>query len=240
MTDHTTPTKTCTKCGKRYPEAAEFWHAHPKSKNGLNAQCKVCKCAYARSYYPGHADQVKRRARAWDLAHPELVRQRKRDWRNDNAEWAREYQRHWYHANLDKVRGYSWRYRQANRDACLARGRRWRDNNRERFRAMQRRWDSKHPDRRRANKRASEARRRARKHEAGGTYTAKDIALMLRTQKRRCWYCQCDISDGYEIDHRIPLSRGGTNAPSNLVLACAPCNHSKYDKTPDEWNGRLL
>lgn len=32
------------------------------------------------------------------------------------------------------------------------------------------------------------------------------------------------------IDHVVPLSRGGTNALTNLVLACGPCNQSKADK----------
>lgn len=32
---------------------------------------------------------------------------------------------------------------------------------------------------------------------------------------------------GHEIDHVMPESHGGTNSPSNLVLACLPCNRSK-------------
>lgn len=37
------------------------------------------------------------------------------------------------------------------------------------------------------------------------------------------------------IDHLLPVSRGGTDDPSNLVLACKGCNRSKSDRTPDEW-----
>jgi 5-methylcytosine-specific restriction endonuclease McrA len=88
--------------------------------------------------------------------------------------------------------------------------------------------------------RISACNRRARKRAAEGSFTKGDVALMLKNQKGRCWYCQKDISVGYHVDHRVPLSRGGTNWPSNLVLACPHCNLSKHDKLPHEWNGRLL
>lgn len=37
------------------------------------------------------------------------------------------------------------------------------------------------------------------------------------------------------IDHLLPVSRGGTDDPRNLVLACSGCNRSKGNRTPDEW-----
>ena len=36
---------------------------------------------------------------------------------------------------------------------------------------------------------------------------------------------------GLEVDHVIPLSRGGTNDEANLVTACANCNRTKYANT---------
>jgi len=48
-----------------------------------------------------------------------------------------------------------------------------------------------------------------------------------------CAYC------GYpyptEVDHVMPVSRGGTDEPSNLAPACEPCNREKLDSTPEEW-----
>lgn len=37
------------------------------------------------------------------------------------------------------------------------------------------------------------------------------------------------------LDHRIPLSRGGTDDLSNLAMACQSCNASKGPKTPAEF-----
>lgn len=39
----------------------------------------------------------------------------------------------------------------------------------------------------------------------------------------------------WNIDHLLPISRGGSNAPSNLVLACESCNLSKNNKTAAEF-----
>ncbi|MCJ2086518.1 HNH endonuclease [Methylobacterium sp. E-005] len=49
-----------------------------------------------------------------------------------------------------------------------------------------------------------------------------------------CAYCG-DLAGPFEIDHVVPYSRGGENDPSNLCVACKPCNRSKGAKTPEEW-----
>lgn len=49
-----------------------------------------------------------------------------------------------------------------------------------------------------------------------------------------CAYCGVkDVK--FHIDHIIPISRGGRNELANLCVACQPCNHSKYNKTLEEW-----
>lgn len=52
-----------------------------------------------------------------------------------------------------------------------------------------------------------------------------------------CSYCG---SDGPKMcaDHVVPLSRGGSNDPENLVACCGPCNVSKSDRLLSEWSGR--
>lgn len=87
---------------------------------------------------------------------------------------------------------------------------------------------------------AVESKRRSRKRDSEGSFTAEDIAGMLAAQKGRCWYCSKALHT-YHVEHRIPLSRGGTNGPENIVLACPPCNLSKGVKMPWEMESpRLL
>lgn len=48
-----------------------------------------------------------------------------------------------------------------------------------------------------------------------------------------CAYC--GAMGEMTVDHVVPLTRGGGNDPENLAHACASCNASKGDRTPDEW-----
>lgn len=109
----------------------------------------------------------------------------------------------------------------------------WSKQNKDKIAQIQKRWRERNPD-----KRCSwEHRRLARKANAKGSYTAEDIAAILVAQRHRCNgpNCGVDILISYTIDHIIPLSRGGSNWPTNLQLLCQPCNSSKSDRTMDEW-----
>jgi len=64
--------------------------------------------------------------------------------------------------------------------------------------------------------------------------TTKDILNLLEIQNRKCFYCGCELVD-YQIDHFIPLSKGGEHIIENIVIACISCNLSKNDKMPMEF-----
>jgi hypothetical protein len=59
---------------------------------------------------------------------------------------------------------------------------------------------------------------------------------ILRRDGFRCQYCGSTPQDGIrlEIDHRTPVSRGGTDDAENLVTACLECNRGKSVTTADE------
>lgn len=83
--------------------------------------------------------------------------------------------------------------------------------------------------------------RRNQEDKNGGQLSSKDIRFLLKTWNGRCWWCNKKIRDGnFHLDHRIPLSRGGSNSLGNLCVSCPHCNLTKHNKLPQEWNGRLL
>lgn len=49
-----------------------------------------------------------------------------------------------------------------------------------------------------------------------------------------CAYCGSQ-GDNLEVDHIVPVSRGGSNDIRNLTLACRPCNMRKRDQTAEEF-----
>lgn len=66
--------------------------------------------------------------------------------------------------------------------------------------------------------------------------TRKAISITLREQvfKRDRYQCRnCEASPltdkkvKLEVDHIVPVSRGGTNDPHNLQTLCRNCNHLK-------------
>lgn len=49
------------------------------------------------------------------------------------------------------------------------------------------------------------------------------------------WRCQyCGSTGRLTLDHVVPRSRGGNSVWENVVASCAPCNHRKGDRLPDE------
>lgn len=74
---------------------------------------------------------------------------------------------------------------------------------------------------------------------APGAFTKADILRLLHEQQGCCRWCGGPLGERWDIDHVVPLSRGGTHDPSNIVLACERCNISKHAKLLGEWQPPL-
>jgi 5-methylcytosine-specific restriction endonuclease McrA len=120
-------------------------------------------------------------------------------------------------------------------------------NKREERLAKNREWKRTHRPHINAYKRANrdseriyEHIRRARKSGNGGSYTLQELSLLLLAQDYLCYYCgkpfyHNTLKAVYHIEHKLPLSRGGSNDISNIAVACPRCNFDKGTKTADEF-----
>ena len=63
------------------------------------------------------------------------------------------------------------------------------------------------------------------------------IKHQLYAQRGRCFWCSVPLrGTQYQVDHVVPLARGGTNDLKNLVCTCPHCNMSKGARLPyTEW-----
>jgi hypothetical protein len=61
---------------------------------------------------------------------------------------------------------------------------------------------------------------------------ATRLAIYLR-DGLACAYCGAAVEAGAQLtlDHLVPVSKGGTNAPANLVTCCHKCNCSRGNRT---------
>lgn len=66
--------------------------------------------------------------------------------------------------------------------------------------------------------------------------SSEERARILERTGGSCAYCSLPLTlDTMEVDHVVPLSRGGTEHNFNVTAACLPCNRSKGARTPEEW-----
>ncbi|WP_293913723.1 HNH endonuclease [Deinococcus sp.] len=78
-------------------------------------------------------------------------------------------------------------------------------------------------------------RKRARKLNVSGAHTAEDVYRIYAEQQGRCFWCKEEVGSIYHVDHHMPLSRGGTDDATNLVIACPSCNLRRGNHLPGEW-----
>ena len=139
---------------------------------------------------------------------------------------AKDRAKQWYKDNKEKAkkRIYAWQKSE--------RGKRMRTEARKKHKSL-------HEDYWRAKIRADRSTRRARELGAGPLLTSSVLLVeeenLLKYGVFTCEYCQQEIKETYHLDHKLPLSRGGTNNTKNLCIACSTCNLEKGNKTDEEY-----
>ena len=68
----------------------------------------------------------------------------------------------------------------------------------------------------------------SRKINGSSSLWRKRRAIILKMHDNLCVYCG-DEAD--TVDHLIPINKGGTDHPQNLVAACSRCNYAFGDRT---------
>lgn len=83
------------------------------------------------------------------------------------------------------------------------------------------------------------ARKRAHSpHQPTGEWCRKDLRLALYLRDGlACVWCSSSVEDGISLclDHIIPRSEGGSNAPSNLGTSCKLCNDRRGSRSIEDF-----
>lgn len=125
-----------------------------------------------------------------------------------------------YAYNYDKLRPDRWKD--------------WCNKNQEKQKLARKRWRKNNKERVRLEKRKSEAKRNALKRLCKEHFTINDVLELLELQGNKCYYCGVSLKE-YQIEHKIPISRGGENGRENICMSCSSCNRKKHTKTEREF-----
>ncbi len=139
-------------------------------------------------------------------------------------------------AHYEDLRVKKLAYAAANREREAARAREWSRKNPERKRAGALKWEQENPQRAREMRRLIWQRRASRRNSLP-TYavSAKDIRRLLTSP---CAVSGCTNTD-IQLDHVIPVARGGSHGIGNFQSLCASHNQSKGSKTWMEFRRHL-
>lgn len=135
----------------------------------------------------------------------------------------------WTKANHAKAMEMTRRWRAANREAILRDMRANRARDPEPWRARYRAWSKKNPEKVKAKNRNTNAQRKG----AVGSHTQADLERIFVAQNGRCAYCRISLRKvESNVDHIMPICRGGTNNRDNIQILCRACNQSKWGHDP--------
>lgn len=143
----------------------------------------------------------------------------------------------WYQKSVPLRRAIEKKYRIKNRDRILEWAKRYHHEHAHERSIYMQLFRKKNPDywskwlqRNHLRARLQSQKRRAFIKEAPGSFTMDDVADLIQSQKGLCAYCAKTLNEAFEIDHIIPISRGGSNFPGNLACARKTCNRLKSNR----------
>lgn len=158
------------------------------------------------------------------------IRKGSKAWKDRNKERVTEYDTARYHNNKpyfkQKRRERYLRHRDEELEYMLS----WQKNNKEKVRI---------------NAKAAVHRRRGR---AGALETSSVHFILEHNTEHfsstnlHCEYCSSVIVDSWELEHVVPISRGGQHNKENLAVSCRSCNRGKdgkHTKLLEEWKPSL-
>lgn len=202
--------KACNKCLQS--KSLEEFHRASSAKDGRRTICKSCQRIQDQKRYEKNAEANRQRALIYYYANAQTYAEK-------NAQRYAENREEIARARSIKRRENLWHYKKLERASYK--------RNAEAKRAYGRRYSKMNPDK----SRRRNSRRRARLAQA--TCYAITAKEMRRLYSMPCAFCAS--TERIDLDHKIPLSRGGSHGLGNLMPLCDNCNSTKYNKIIMEW-----
>lgn len=151
-----------------------------------------------------------------------------------------DYNKQYYEKNKELIKARSKQWAKDNvikhNENFKKWARSWRDKNREKIRLLDKEFYVENKEKKKFYKH----RRRAILRGLSENYSIQDIKDLWKEQNGLCYYCGVNLKDDRHIEHKTPISRGGSNTKENLALSCPLCDWRKNNKTEQEFRVWLL
>jgi len=196
----------CIKCGG-------------SERYSVNNRCVKCHCEEVKIRYASNDDcrnkHIASNRKRWAENKDELNKKRNEK-RKINPDHIKSVVKKWRDNNSDKLLIYNYKHKKRRSELT----KRWCENNPERYKAILYKALDK---------------RKAIEYEIGGKVSSEVKFNLFVKQSGICYWCFEKLDKIYHIDHVIPISRGGDNSETNIVVCCKSCNSQKSNKLVEEW-----
>jgi hypothetical protein len=236
-------TKICTKCQQELLDTEEYFNKHPQGKFGLNSKCKACEKEYKRKYYQENkggkikdyiqnnkdiiTKKQKKHNKEYRKNNRNKLLEQSKQYYEDNKEQFLTYHKEYYKKNKERILEYHQEYYQKNKDGNI---KGYLVENKDTIKKKKKEYDKKHRAKNKAYYRAA-----SKKYKTSKKNQVPEFSNLKLIQKI---YEYCP--EGYQVDHMIPLSKGGLHWESNLCYLPAPINSSKRAKSIEEFGVEIF
>lgn len=256
--------KICTKC-KIEKDLSEFkFRVDNKSKR--RSQCSQCDREYSKvrrqkpevkekekerskKYREENKDKISADFKRWNEANRENRKEYAKTWREQkklDPSWveqekkkSRERNKRYSDSNPEAIKQSRDKYKEANREKINAQSREYYQKNREAILEKKREYEQ--TEEAKIKRRIIRLNYIARKKGASGDYTKNDFLSLFEEGDQSCYLCGCSINKfDFHIEHKTPLTRGGSNEIDNIGISCMTCNIRKGDRTEEEFREYLI
>ena len=201
-------TKQCTKCQQEFPATTEFFRKYKKGKYGLKPECKTCAKLADEKYR--EKQTTKLRMTAYYNDNKESIEKKRKQYYQNNKESIKQKQNEYDKKNKQKKSEYMKIYYRENKEDRLKYYQDWKENKNGR-----------------AIRSFNDAQRRLKKQTQTQFLGRGNPDLIAKVYQ----YCP----KGYEVDHMLPLAKGGDHHESNLCYLPKKINRAKGDKLIEEF-----
>ena len=238
--------KVCSKCNT--VKCLVAYHTDKRSSDDRVITCKDCVNARRRQQRQDNIETSRAYHREYKRLHAEELKAKRNLWYQQNAE-QRAKKSVYYRKHADQITDLRKVYQKAHEDEIKEyRDKRYKEKaedfreekriyyqeNVEVIKLRRKELRTLHPERFISADKAQTAKKRARKLQAEGSFSADEWLELKREYNYSCLCCgrrEPDIC--LTVDRVIPLVKGGTNRIDNIQPLCVSCNSKKHSKSID-------